>query len=1492
MARASSESAIGTLNPPRSHPATTESDKKDFSANHPIKAEDNNHHKYSRQSSIQSTIVPYLIMDQSSSLVTIPRNAHLKGEENFKQWLNAITNIAESLDAEDILREDYKVPLEENIDARKIWKVKNAKLKSIIMFSCEENGPRGLLQECSTANEMIRTLNNQFRGRGYVLGYNAYQEFISLKISDFENLIQLIIRFKSLIAQMKELNVNLTDLHYHMHFIGLLTDSYPVWADRQRSAARNAKDSNICSLDDLIQDITDEARRIESVSSPGTVFFGNNQGTENRNQKKNKGKFGGNKDSKDGKCKHCECPFKSMNKVKHTEADCLLNPKNVNKKKEWEDKNGKNFVKWGERSHKGHSVSSQKGATFSFGEASAAQVVTVDTNTAMHASLEFNGWLYDTGASVHCTPVRDDFVEYRKFNKHDMMMHPLMTANGIIKPIGIGKCIFSAITSNNVVNKIELLNVLHFPSLPMRLLSGQKHLMHGGYIGKNGEIYKNDGFEFFKLDKKMMVWVTEGLKKPAILMPVLSARNETVNIWHKRFAHISLQNLQKTQKIVNDLPIHEVKGELSPRVCESCELSKSHRTSRKYVESRAIKALERVHVDVVQIKPQGFNGHNYGTLFTDDATRERWFFSHKDKGGAKLAIDCIIKRFQTQWGRIVKVWRLDGGKEYGVTELKKKMDNLGSILEITTPYAADQDGVSERSIRTVLEKAWPLIEDFKIPKYLWPEIIHGVIHILNRTATYSVKNKTPHEAFLDDMRPGEDHKPSVKHFRALGSKAYVHIPKEKRVVSEKLTPRAEVGILVGFEGNHIYRVYVASRSKEKIVRTSSVRFDEHGLVSDVSNDSVHCIPGYKLINIDNRKKMVADSMNPEHPDEELEDEFLVRIPTIPASKSDVEESDKKRNVEPQITTPSKPVRVKKKAEPLPVEKRRPTRASNKARQDIENEKAVSEASCTTAMIVVDTYAHKILTALNVYAAAHTSISDDPKTLDEVLSGSEADLWSAGISSEYNSLHENGVFDLIRIKDLSPNVKILRGKLVFKRKRDKEGNVSRWKVRYVARGFEQMYGRDYDQTFAGVCKSTAWKIPLKIAAMNDLDVDQMDAITAFLNGKIDEDVYIEPGQKQEWACKLKKAIYGLKQAPRLWQSTLCVALAKVGFYPLATDNCVYYNNNTRVIIVIYVDDFLIIGKTAELTKLKAQLMKLFKMDNIGSLSYFLGVRIVRNREERSITLCQDAYVKKILKKFGFEKCTTKATPMEVSALEDMVPFEEKADPQVVKDYQSKVGSLNFLAIQTRPDIAFATGVLSRFLTNPSPQHMKACDRVFRYLAGTINRSIVLGGKGYTALHGYSDSDYAGDISMRRSTSGFVFFLGGGAVSVQSKRQTTVALSSTEAEYYGLTKAAMEASWIRQFLEELGNRSKSVKLFGDNQSSLALAENPEFHQRTKHIAIKHHYKREQVQNGFIDLWFVPTEDMVADGLTKPLPTVKHQHFVEQLRMQDIDLHILEK
>ena len=373
-------------------------------------------------------------------------------------------------------------------------------------------------------------------------------------------------------------------------------------------------------------------------------------------------------------------------------------------------------------------------------------------------------------------------------------------------------------------------------------------------------------------------------------------------------------------------------------------------------------------------------------------------------------------------------------------------------------------------------------------------------------------------------------------------------------------------------------------------------------------------------------------------------------------------------------------------------------------------------------------------------------------IEEALSRPDAANWRAAIISEYCSLTHKKTWTLQKRANVPKDQKILRGKLVFKTKRGKDSEILKHKVRWVVRGFEQQYGRDYDQTFAGVCKSTTWKIAVALAALYDYEIEQMDAVTAFLNSEMDGEVYVElpPGwaecgirMSKEMVCKLLKALYGLKQAPRLWQEKLRKELKKLGFEPLKADQCIYRNEETGVIVVTYVDDFLIIGKKGpKIDNLKEDLQATFKMEDLGPASYFVGVRIVRDRENKTVSLCQDAYIKKILKKYGMEKCKAAPTPMASGAAEFMVPFNGEATKQDITLYQSMVGSLMYLAVHTRADIAFTVSVLSRFLMNPSPQHIKAAQRVFCYLQGTIYLAVVLGGDGDNELHGYSDSDFAG------------------------------------------------------------------------------------------------------------------------------------------------------
>lgn len=506
---------------------------------------------------------------------------------------------------------------------------------------------------------------------------------------------------------------------------------------------------------------------------------------------------------------------------------------------------------------------------------------------------------------------------------------------------------------------------------------------------------------------------------------------------------------------------------------------------------------------------------------------------------------------------------------------------------------------------------------------------------------------------------------------------------------------------------------------------------------------------------------------------------------------------------------------------------------------------------------------------NLAGTAHMAIIQEPSSLEEALASEQAELWQRAADDEMASLLANNTWT---VEHVPPGVKPIPVKWVFKVKRDAAGNVERFKARLVAKGFRQKEGVDYEEVFAPVSKYVTVRAMLALAAAQDLEIHQLDIKTAFLYGELEEDVWVEqpPGYKSgdnSMACHLHKSLYGLKQAPRAWHGKLSQELAAMDFKPSAADPALFIKTSSPLVYLLtYVDDILVItGDTAAMNDTKTKIQASFEARDMGPVSFFLGMDIHRDRKERSIALGQHRLTKDLLEKYGMSECKPLSTPLSPSTklTKDGEPLDTAIYP-----YPQLIGSLLYLSVCTRPDITQAVGALARYMACPTVSHWQAAKGVLRYIAGTANFGITLSGHN---LEGYCDADYAGDLDSRRSTTGYVFTLGGGAISWSSRLQSTVAASTTEAEYMAAAYSIKEGLWLRTLLSELGLNS-TIAIHADNQSAIKLLKNPVFSMRSKHIDVIYHFARERVTRKDITFKYIPTEKMVADALTKPLPTAK--------------------
>ena len=418
----------------------------------------------------------------------------------------------------------------------------------------------------------------------------------------------------------------------------------------------------------------------------------------------------------------------------------------------------------------------------------------------------------------------------------------------------------------------------------------------------------------------------------------------------------------------------------------------------------------------------------------------------------------------------------------------------------------------------------------------------------------------------------------------------------------------------------------------------------------------------------------------------------------------------------------------------------------------------------------------------------------------------------------------------------------------------------------------------------MAKFTTIRVLLALSCESDWEVHGMDVKTAFLNSELEETVYMEipegvelpaakpprPEYTQPIVCRLQKSIYGLKQSPRALYGRINEFFLSNGFIQSDADHSLFINYDKQIIILLYVDDLVLASPTkGTINWVRVKLHQEFDMTDLGELSTFLVLEIQRNRSNRTLFLSQKTYIQKIIDNMGMEDCNPTTTPgdQQIRLEKSSSTFEATAADRL--RYQSAVGSLMNAMLGSRPDISYAVAKVRQFSVNPNSTHWTAVKRIFRYLAGTSNRGLYYGLEGIGI--GFTDADWSSG-NDRKSIGGFTFLLNGAAISWNSKKQSTVALSSTEAEYMALTQAAKEAIWLQRLLFDLGARKHAGEvgnIYINNQGELALAKNPEFHARTKHIDIQYHFIREHVDSGKITLGYCSTNEMTADIFTKALP-----------------------
>jgi hypothetical protein len=867
----------------------------------------------------------------------------------------------------------------------------------------------------------------------------------------------------------------------------------------------------------------------------------------------------------------------------------------------------------------------------------------------------------------------------------------------------------------------------------------------------------------------------------------------------------------------------------------------------------------------------------------------------------------------------------------------------GVQVQSTTIASSHQNGPAERTIQTVEYDMRAMLEEAQLPIEFWDEAAEADSYIRNRICTgpeIHGQKTSPLGAFTGKT-------PTIDHIRKWGSKCFYYVDKKTLPANErrdKLVNPARVGVYMGHSENTTKHYKVYSPERGYTIMTSRVIIKESvkgGTVDLRIRNSTSGPQGTINVAPDRRPRgRPKSSTKNEDTNRTLSTPALTKskiTPRVPPpnvlvvtreSMPDTDRVNPETVSEPVVETISRPV-VETVSEQdsetvsKPVLKATPERADNlhqatgedtkeepryftratrkRSRSNTaEEQDNVKRARAMIAELLADDNGDDSdLDALKdllgdefetAFPAEIVSGIKIPRTYKEAISDPKyGKMWRAAIAEEMLSLHANGTF-----REVIPpsGVNLVSCKWVFTIKTHADGSIERFKARLVARGFSQVQGKDYNQTFAPTVRMDTLRLFLAMVATEDLECSQYDIKNAFTESHLKEKIYLEPPKgvevKRGYVWQALRSLYGLKQAARDWNRLIKKELLKWGFTQSLADPCMFIHCEKSVKLLVYVDDIIAAAKKqGDLDWFYAKMSERFNTKNLGEISKILGARVTRDRKNRTLEIDQEQYLKSVLDKFGITKETSKPKKVPAIGYEHLRPATSDDERINVTEYQQAIGSLMYAMVFTRPDIAFILGKLSQFMSDPAKHHGYALKTLLRYLKSTIKIRIRYGpGGAHKHFVLYSDADWANDKADRKSISGSVAMFYGGPISWSSKKQRSVATSSCESEYIALSTCVKQGQWIAQIFRDLnlpkyiGKDPRLVQMLGDNQGAIALTENAHLNDRSKHIDICYHFIRDLAEKEHLRVDYIPTADMVADGMTKPLARVAFEKFKAQL------------